>query len=167
MAVSAAALHLSLTSASGDTTYVEVSSYDTPRSLTLHVEVPDQARPLFFANGRLLQPDLSLARQGVINGAQIRVIFQRRDCVQSLPRGTSSYHELLRLADVSFHPFEMVRSPLRMARLFRPGKGGAQPVQPNGIVATKIVVAEDVCEDPLPSAWSEGEGGIEQAAPLQ
>jgi hypothetical protein len=167
MAVAPATLHLSLTSLSGDTDDVEASSYDTLRSLGMRVGVPDHAGPVFIANGQFLQPDLSLASQHVIDGAQIHIIFQRRAHVRHVPTGTSSYYELLRLADVSFHPFEMVRSPWRMARLFRPANADAETGPPNGIVATKVVVAEDICEEPLPSAWSDADPNIRQPRPLQ
>jgi hypothetical protein len=151
-------LRLSVTSVSGETKDVEVNACDTPRSLIVHagMQMPDRARAVFYLQTHALHPDLSLACQGVVDGAVIHVMFVRI-AVQRPHKGTSTSHEMLRLADASFLPGEMARSPRRMVRLFRSVAAGRQAVPTNAYGATKIVTAVDVCEEPLPSPWADTE----------
>jgi hypothetical protein len=152
--MSAPTLRVTVISFGGDAQILEVSAHDTARSLLAHgtIAVPDDARAIFLVNGSVLQPDFSFASQGICTGTVIHLVLQRRSVIQRRRPSKTSSEELLRLADVSFRRFEMARSQRRMALRVR---SLAQQPAIGQRMATKIVAALDISEDPLPSAWRE------------
>jgi hypothetical protein len=155
--MSAPTLRITVIPLGGDAQTVEVSAHDTARSLLTHtaIDLPARARPLFLTNGSVLQPDFTLASQGITTGTEVRVMVQKQPIPASQRAAKTSSEEVLRLADVSFRRFEMARSQRRMALRLQSLSRRPAAVRGIDLFATKIVAAVDISEDPLPSAWRE------------
>jgi hypothetical protein len=155
--MAAPSLRITVIPLGGVAQIVEVSAHDTARSLLTHaaINLPDRSRVIFVANGSVLQPDFSLASQGISTGAEIRLIIQTRPLIQPLHPIKTVTEEVLRLADVSFRRFEMARSQRRMALHLQSLAQRPSTAQQMDFLATKIVAAADISEDPLPCAWRE------------
>jgi hypothetical protein len=144
---------------------VEVAAHDTVRSLLTRVPIdcPDHSRAIFIANGCVLQPDFSLASQGIAAGAEIRVLLRRRPTVPRPCVRKTNADEVLRLADLSFRRFEIGRSQRRMALRLESLAQRSAAGQRTDLLATKVVAAVDISADPLPCAWTEAveDGSLE------
>jgi hypothetical protein len=107
---------------------------------------------MVIANRVPLQLDLSLAHQGIASGTAIHILTPRDPGPRTRrqPRAKSVYSERLRLADLSFLPFENGRAQRRlMLRLTQladaPGDSAA------GEERTNIDQESRISEEPLPT----------------
>jgi hypothetical protein len=151
-------LELTLVSHCGASRSVTISSYEPVRSLIAHFGISPPARShwLFVANGVPLQPDFSFARQGVTTGAEVRVLFQRAARITAIGRSRrlgSVHQEKLRLADLSFLPFETTHARHDLAILM----GKARKAECGRVDEghTNIEKATLMSDAPLPTLWGE------------
>jgi hypothetical protein len=109
---------------------------------------------VFIAHGNVLQPDFSLLSQNIADNSKISVIFKRKHrcpAAKVSRHGSTIVHEQLRLADLSFLPFETCRARRRRRR-HGPVLTRGRPELSNipKPIETIVEKALAISEDPLP-----------------
>jgi hypothetical protein len=164
----ASLLRVKLETISGHIKSITASCLESARSLLslAALEVPANTHPVFIAQGSVLQPDFSLSSQNLADNSKIYVIFKKKQHSRRTAinrRGSTILHEHLRLADLSFLPFETCRARHRRRRqrpvLARNDPEVGDVPKP---VETIIEKALTISEDPLPELrWQMPLGAID------
>jgi hypothetical protein len=109
--------------------------------------------------GRCLSPYLSLQAQGVSDGDTVVLCPvpepPRQGRHRRAPPKSGIFHEVVRLADVAFHPFEASEHG---ATLYRQMLAEARRREPPPKMAAPSVIPEEMaapCVGPLPACWPE------------
>jgi hypothetical protein len=146
-------LELTLIHTSGVIRTITVCSFDTVRSVLVSCGFcPIQA--LAVANGVSLLLDFSFYSQQVTSGTTIYVFMTRNgdNDTKKQFRSQSVNSERLRLADLSFLPFENGRAHRRLILSLKKTADDA-PDGDSGEESTNVDQQSRISEDPLPTLW--------------